>query len=132
MFGVSRGPAMISRPAAIRPYPGFVVVNVCPAAVTRAPAEHVWRVLTTPERFGEWLDARFVSVEPPGSLQAGQRVRLSAPSLGRTWPVSIEVVGVDPQSRWVDLIVSLPFGIVNHERVTLAPTEDGGTLVRFN
>jgi hypothetical protein len=43
-----------------------MVVNACPAAVTSAPPELVWRVLTTPERFGEWLDASFVSASPPG------------------------------------------------------------------
>ena len=109
-----------------------MVVNVCPAAVTTAPPERVWRVLTTPERFGEWLDAAFVSAEPPGPAKAGQRVKLTAPSLGPRWPVMIEVVDLDPQSRWIDLRAHLPFGIVNHERVTLAETEAGGTLVRFN
>ena len=109
-----------------------MVVNVCPAAVTKTSLDRVWGVLIAPERFGEWQDARFVSAEPPGSVRAGQRITLSAPSLGREWPVSIAVVGVDPSSRWIDLVVRLPFGIVNHERVTLTPTEAGGTLVRFN
>jgi hypothetical protein len=109
-----------------------VVVNVCPAAVTGAAPDRVWRVLTTPERFGEWLDATFVSASPPGPVRPGQRVRLSAPSLGRRWPVTIDIEDVDPSSRWIDLVVQLPFGIVNHERVTLMPTDKGGTLVRFN
>ena len=109
-----------------------MVVNVCPAAVTSAPPERVWSVLTTPERFGEWLDASFVSASPPGPARPGQTIHLSAPSLGRRWPVSMDVVDVDPQSRWIDLLVRLPFGIENHERVTLSETKGGGTLVRFN
>jgi uncharacterized protein YndB with AHSA1/START domain len=112
--------------------PTEVVVNVCPAAVTSAPPDRIWEVLTTPERFGEWLDASFVSASPPGPARPGQTIRLSAPSLGRRWPVSIDVVGVDPQSRWIDLLAHLPFGIDNHERVTLTETKEGGTLVRFN
>jgi uncharacterized protein YndB with AHSA1/START domain len=108
-----------------------VVVNVCPAAVTSTPPERVWSVLTTPERFGEWMDATFVSADPPGPVKPGQTIRLSAPSLGRRWPVLIDVVDVDPQKRWLDLVVRLPFRIDNHERVTLAETKQG-TLVRFN
>jgi hypothetical protein len=96
-----------------------VVVNICPAALTTASPDRVWEILTAPERFGEWLDARFVSAEPPGPVKAGQRITLSAPSLGRSWPVSIDVVGVDPDSRWVELVVRLPFAIVNHERLML-------------
>jgi hypothetical protein len=109
-----------------------VIVNVCPAATTSAPPERVWSVLTAPERFGEWMDARFVSAEPPGPVQAGQVINLSAPSLGRHWPVRIDVRGVDPQHRWLDLVVHVPFGIENHERVTLTEMKGGGTLVRFN
>src|SRR5580704_3939031 len=51
---------------------GDMIVNVCPAGVTSAPPDRIWRVLTTPERFSEWNDATFVSAEPPGSVKAGQ------------------------------------------------------------
>jgi ligand-binding SRPBCC domain-containing protein len=109
-----------------------LVVNVCPAAVTSAPPESVWRVLTTPERFSEWNDATFVSAEPPGPLKPGQTLHLTAPALGRKWPVTIEVRDMDPQSRWIDFLVHLPFAVDNHEHVTLTETKEGGTLVRFN
>ena len=109
-----------------------MIVNVCPAAVTPASPDRVWEVLTTPERFGDWLDARFVSANPPGPVSRGQTIQLSAPSLGRKWPVVLEVVDMDPARRWIDLRVHLPFGIDNHEHVTLTETKQGGTLVRFN
>jgi hypothetical protein len=109
-----------------------MVVNVCPAAATSAPPEGVWPLLATPERFGEWVDAKFVSANPPGPAKPGQVIQMSAPSLGRRWPVTIEVVGVDPQSRHIDFIARMPFGVENHERVTLTETPSGGTLVRFN
>ena len=109
-----------------------MIVNVCPAAVTSASPERIWNVLTTPERFGEWLGARFVSGEPPGPIRPGQVINLRAPSLGMQWPVRMDVRDMDPQRRWIDLVVFLPFGVENHERVTLSETKDGGTLVRFN
>ena len=109
-----------------------MIVNVCPAAVTSAPADRVWHVLTELERFGEWNDATFVSAEPSGPVTVGQTAHLTAPGFGRTWPVTIDVLGVDPQRRWIDLLVHLPLGLENHEHVTLTETKEGGTLVRFN
>ena len=107
-------------------------MNVCPAAVTSAPAESVWRVLTTPKRFSEWNDAAFVRAEPAGSVRTGQVIHFTTAAFGRTWPVTIEVREMDPQSRWIDLLVHLPFGVDNHEHVTLTQTKEDGTLVRFN
>jgi ligand-binding SRPBCC domain-containing protein len=109
-----------------------VVVNVCPAAVPPASAERVWAVLTTPERFSEWNDATYVASEPPGPMLPGQVIHLTAPGFGRTWSVDIDVRDADAQRRWIDLRVSLPFGVVNEEHVILTETKGGGTLVRFN
>ena len=109
-----------------------MVVNVCPAAVTSASPDRIWRVLTTPERFSEWNDATFVSAEPPGAVKPGQTLHFTAPSLGRKWRVTMEVRDMDPESRWIDLLVRLPLGIENHEHITLTQTKEGGTLVRFN
>jgi hypothetical protein len=108
-----------------------VIVNVCPAAVTPASPDRVWKVLTTPERFGEWQDATFVSVNPPGPVRPGQTIQLSA-RLVRRWPVAIEVIDMDSQKRWIDFLVHLPLGVENHEHVTLSETKEGGSLVRFN
>jgi ligand-binding SRPBCC domain-containing protein len=109
-----------------------VVINVCPAAVTTATPARVWGVLTAMERLAEWVDASLASAEPPGPIQVGQRIQMSAPGLGRRWPVEIDVAGIDPEQRWIDFRVRLPFGVVNHEHVTLTETDAGGTLVRFN
>ena len=109
-----------------------MIVNVCPAALTSAPQERIWSLLTTPERFGEWVDASFVSASPPDRARAGQVIHLSAPSLGRRWPMRIDVVDIDPAQGWIDLVAHLPFGIDNHERVAVTPSDGGGTLVRFN
>jgi hypothetical protein len=109
-----------------------LVINVCPAAVSTATPERIWGVLTTPERLGDWADARFVSAEPPGPAKPGQVISLSAPGLGREWPVRIDVRDIDPRHRWIDWVARLPLGVDNHQRTTLTETPEGGTLVRFN
>jgi ligand-binding SRPBCC domain-containing protein len=109
-----------------------VIVNVCPSGIAAVPPEKVWQVISTPERFGEWVDATVVAVQPVGLAVPGQRIELTTPFLGRQWPISIDVVGVDPNHRWIDLQVQLPFGVVNAEHLTLTEWEGGRTLVRFN
>jgi len=109
-----------------------VIVNVCPAAVTGASPDRLWDVLAAPERFGEWTDATYRSSDPPGPVTPGQTIHLTAPSFGRSWPVEIRVGGMDPQRRYIDLVAHLPFGVENHERITLTETTEGGTLIRFN
>jgi hypothetical protein len=109
-----------------------VIVNVCPAATSKAPPDRFWAVLMKPEAYGEWTDATFRSYEPAGEVRPGTVIRLTAPSLGRDWPVRIDVIDMDPQRRWIDLVARLPLGIDNHEHLTLTETKDGGTLVRFN
>jgi uncharacterized protein YndB with AHSA1/START domain len=109
-----------------------VIVNVCPAAVARVSPERVWSVLTAFDRFGEWNDVTYLSSNPPGAVQPGQAIHLTARGFGRSWPVTIEVREVDPQHRWIDLRVRLPLGVDNHEHITLTETPEKGTLVRFN
>jgi len=109
-----------------------VIVNVCPAATTKASLDRIWSVLTDPQHIHEWNDASYVSADPPGPMTPGQVIHLTAPEFGRTWPVKFDVRNVDRQKRWLDVVVHLPFGIENHERITLTETADGGTLVRFN
>ena len=109
-----------------------LIVNVCPAATTKAPPDSVWKVIAATERLGEWTDATVVKVDPPGPAQPGQVVSLDAPSFGLKFRVTIDVRDLDPKHRWIDLVAHLPFGVDNHEHLTLTESPDGGTLVRFN
>jgi ligand-binding SRPBCC domain-containing protein len=109
-----------------------MIVNVCPSKVANAPVEQVWQVISTPERYGEWVDAKVVAVEPPGPVAPGQRIQLGAAFLGRQWPATIEVINVDANHRWIDLRARLPFGVVNNEHLTLTELDSKRTLVRFN
>ena len=109
-----------------------MILNVRPAANSKAPPDRLWAVLTAVDRFGEWVDGRVVSARPPGTANPGQVIDMVTPEFGREWPVRIEVGKMDPQRRWIDFLVRLPFGVENHEHLTLTERPDGGTLVRFN
>ena len=109
-----------------------MIVNVCPAATSKAPPDRFWEILAATNLLGEWTDAEFVSAEPPGAAQPGQVVHLVAPGFGRKWPVRIDVVAMDLKHRWIDYVAHLPFGVDNHEHLTLTQTPEGGTLIRFN
>ena len=109
-----------------------LVVNVCPAAVSKAAPDRIWNILVDPERVHDWNDARFVKANPPGLMKPGQVIDLTADGFGRRWPVRFDVRDVDPQKRWIDIVVDLPLGLVNHEHITLTETPQGGTVVRFN
>lgn len=108
-----------------------MLINVCPAAVTSVSPDAIWNLLTTPEGFGSWNDAIQIASEPPGPMQTDQVIHLAARALGRRWPLEMKVRDVDPQQRWIEVDVELPFGIQNHERLTLTET-DHGTLLRLN
>ena len=55
-----------------------------------------------------------------------------ARGFGREWAVPMDVRDVDPKHGWLDVVVHLPLGVTNYERLTLTETKEGGTLVRFN
>ncbi|MBV8719713.1 MAG: SRPBCC domain-containing protein [Chloroflexi bacterium] len=73
-----------------------MIVNVCPSSIAGATPERVWRVLTRPEQYGQWLQhAEVVDVRP----QAG-RDRASASSCRRAgW-----VATGRPSSKWAPSI----------------------------
>ena len=109
-----------------------MIVNVCPARVTRAPADRLWQLLTTPELFEEWQGAKLVPAMPPGPLSSGQHIVLSARAFGRWLRFTFDIGDIGPGRQWLELTARFPFGIINHEHITLTPTGDGGTLVRLN
>jgi hypothetical protein len=107
-----------------------VLVSVCPIAEVEAPIEHVWDLLTRPEEFDSWVDARLVSAEPPGRAHDGQRLRLVTRA-GRAFRVDMTVLEVDAERRRMHLLIQLPFGLVNDETITMAPSGGDRTIVRF-
>ena len=108
-----------------------MAVTVCPIAVVEASQKLVWHLLTTPESYQVWADIELLRAEPPGEVTAGQRIFFGTRALGRSWPVSFQVGAVDAP-RSLELTIELPFGIVNHEHITVLPLGTRKTRVAFN
>jgi uncharacterized protein YndB with AHSA1/START domain len=106
-------------------------LSVCPSAVVDAPIDRVWDLVTDPEGFDLWTDAKLVVAEPSGPAAAGQELHLVTRALGWTFAVRISVREVDEERRRLHFLVALPFGIVNDEVMTFGDAGDGRTLVRF-
>jgi len=109
----------------------MAIVSVCPSTVVDAPVERVWEIVTQPQGFDLWADASLVTAEPPGPASAGQELHLVTRALGWTFAVQISVREVDAERRRLRFLVTLPFGIVNDETITMVDAGDGRTLVRF-
>lgn len=109
-----------------------MIVNVCPAATSSAPPDRFWEILIDPRMYESWADAKFVSSEPAGPVRAGTMIHMTSRGFGVTWPVRLEVTGLDANRRWIDVVAHLPLGIDNYEHLTLTEMPGGGTLIRFN
>ncbi|HEX6799579.1 MAG TPA: SRPBCC family protein [Ktedonobacterales bacterium] len=108
-----------------------MAVSVCPIATVAAPADAVWAVLTAPEAYGEWWQARTERVKPPGAAAPGQRVTASVRRLGMHLPVTVDVLARDAAARALDLRTALPFGLVVRNHVVVAPLDTRSSRLTF-
>lgn len=108
-----------------------MTISVCPIATVAASAEAVWAVLTTPEAYGEWWQARTERVEPPGAAAAGQRVTASVRRLGVRLPVTVDVLARDDAARTLDLRTALPLGLVVRNHLVVAALDAHSSRLTF-
>jgi polyketide cyclase/dehydrase/lipid transport protein len=108
-----------------------MALSICPASTVSAPVQIVWDVLTRPESFGQWADARVESVVPPGPLAAGQMILLTAPALGRNWEVRFDVARVDPERHEIELHVKLPLDMHMEEHLSCTPVDEQSCQVQY-
>ena len=106
-------------------------LRICPVATVEAPAGKVWSLLDRPAAYGEWWDAKTDSIVPPGPARIGQQIDAHARALGRRWPIRIQVVGVNPIERELDLATSLPLGITILNHIVVTPVEAGRSRLSF-
>ena len=108
-----------------------MTVTVCPAAIINAPIECVWSLLMEPEGWTDWSTARLEAAEPNGPMHAGQQLYFSSRAFGRRWRAVTRVIRVTPERHTMDVDVSVPFGIINHEHLSVTSLPDGRTHVQF-
>lgn len=104
---------------------------VCPATVIAAPCAKTWEVWRNLPYDAGWLGVDLERVDPPGPLRPGQTLLFSGAALGRRLHLTIEIDAVSEEEGVIDLRVMLPFGILNHEHMTMAPVSDGACRVQF-
>jgi len=99
--------------------------ETCPTDIIRTSSERVWELLTDPARL-DWLGVKVVEA-PAHTLAAGDRLVFGpGPGLRLSW----EVLAVEPLRR-LELDVSAPFGIRNHEIVVVSPLGRDSCRVTF-
>jgi uncharacterized protein YndB with AHSA1/START domain len=108
-----------------------MTVTVCPAATINAPIERVWQLLMDPRKWTDWSTGRLEAARPDGRLHAGQQLHFSARAFGKRWHAVTTVTSVAVERHSLELDVSVPFGIVNHEHLSLVRLPDDRTYVRF-
>ncbi len=106
-------------------------VSVCPIATVAAPTETVWAVLTTPEDYGTWWEVQTERVAPPGTAVPGQRITASGRKLGLRLAVTVDVLARDDAARTLDLRTTLPFGLVMHNHLVVAPLDATSSRLTF-
>lgn len=108
-----------------------MAVSVCPAAVVAAPVENVWALLADPARYDRWWDARTFRIDPPGPAAPGQVVTAGAIKARWAPGVTLRVVAVNPDKHQIQFVVSLPFGMTNHQTTTCTPIDATSCRVQF-
>jgi uncharacterized protein YndB with AHSA1/START domain len=103
-----------------------VAIRTCPTCVVAARPERIWSLLTVPAELAHWTGTRIVEA-PERTLAPGDRVVLRpAPTLR----VVFDILSAEPLKE-LRFDARLPFGVTNHEVVTLSPLA-GGCRVTFN
>lgn len=97
-----------------------MTLNVCPVDRVRAPIDRVWELLVQPAAYGQFWDLTVERVEPDGPAAAGQKLVGWSRALGRRWRVEGEIQDVDAEMHQILFRMSLPLGVVGHNRIVCA------------
>jgi uncharacterized protein YndB with AHSA1/START domain len=108
-----------------------MAINVCPVTVIDAPVERVWDFLSVPAHYDWWWDAETETIEPDGPAQPGQVIHARTREMGRWWPITAVVEGIDPARHHIDLTTHLPLGITGKNHITCTALADGRCQVSF-
>ncbi len=106
-------------------------LRVCPIASVHAPVSRVWSFLAQPANYALWWDARTESITPKGRAQQGQRIHAKTMEFGMHWDVDVLVEHVDESRHALDLMTTLPFGIIVFNHITCTALDPWSCQVSF-
>jgi hypothetical protein len=87
--------------------------------------------LCEPKRLDLWWDARVERAEPEGPLVAGQTLRGSSRAFAHNFPLLWNIEEVDAANGRLRMTVHLPFGILNHVTLKVAPLDERTSRLSF-
>ena len=93
----------------------------CPTIVINAPIDIVWKLLTEPERWGDFFDVRITGVEPEGPAVIGQRFYGESGPRSLHLGLRFEYTEVNAAEHKLGLNIRLPFGITVREDLSCIP-----------
>ena len=97
--------------------------------MVKAPADRVWRLLTTPSELQQWTGLK-IATGPDRPLAIGDEIVFRA-GLGGLLEVRFQVKDLE-RLRRLALEVHFPFGIVNHEIIVISQGPEGSCRVTYN
>ena len=107
------------------------MLNVCPAAIVKAPVERVWALLADPAGYDRWWDAHTERIVPEGPAHVSQRLHGWSGALGRRWPVTLTIEMVDEAKHQLGFRTTLPLGIGVQNHIACAPLDATSCRVQF-
>ena len=106
-------------------------LRVCPIAPVLAPVERVWSFLSSPANFALWWDGETRSIEPEGDAQPGQRIHARSTAFGIPWNVDLLVERVDHARHTLDVMTSLPLGIIIFNHIACTRLDPSSSQISF-
>lgn len=101
---------------------------VCPAGIARAPVPAVWSLLTRPQLYPRWMDAR-PAKDWDRPVRTGDVIALRVK--GAPVTVAWNVINADVHQGRLHLGIRLPLGVFNNETISIVARSDDETLIRF-
>jgi len=104
-------------------------VNVCPTDRVEAPVEIVWELLMDPAGYGGFWEMTVARVEPEGPASVGQRIYawLLCPWLR----LDGEILEVDAVRHVIRFHMTMPFGMVGDERISVTQIDAGSCMLSY-
>jgi hypothetical protein len=106
-------------------------LTICPTNVAHAPASVLWTLLTEPESYEQWMDARVRSVSPPGRVRPRQDIILGAPARAPIFRCRLVIEAVDEERQVLTVAGEFPFGLRIRNRLSIAPLDARTTRIAF-